>query len=178
MLHELLSAPLVAMIQADALAAKATVEFIQDVGFSEETGKAPALRMAQFRFKKADENNEIKEFEASVPLLSLMPIPSLQIREGKVKLAAKIVDVTVEQSPTRTAPATAAATNVTASSKLLAARKVNLVAKPVASSGSRTQETRSNFDLDIEITMAQADVPLGMEKLFQLMDSAVNEKKS
>lgn len=179
LLHELISAPLVAMVQADALAARATVEFVEDVGFLESAAstagspQAPALRMANFRFRKADETGELKEFEASIPLLALMPIPSLQIREGRVKLAAKIVDVSVETAPA--APSAPPARTV--GSKLLAARRLNFVTKPVASSGSKTQETRGSFDLDIEITMSQADVPVGMEKIFQLMDSAINEKK-
>lgn len=177
LLHELLSAPLVAMIQADALAARATVEFIEDVGFNaEKEGQPPNLRMAQFRFRKADENDQVQEFEAAVPLLSLMPIPSLQIKEGRVKLAAKIVDVTVQSSPPAAAERDAASR--LPASRLLAARKVNLVARPVATSPAQNQERRGTFDLDIEITMTQADVPLGVEKLFQIMDAAINEKKS
>jgi hypothetical protein len=176
-LHELIGAPLVAMIQADAQAARATLEFVETVGFVppaagagvEESGQ---LRMARFRYKKLDENGAVAEFVAEVPILSLLPIPSLQIKEATLKLAAKIVDIAAEKAAP--APTTAATPVFTA----IQARRLQISAKPVSSSGAKTAEVRASFDLDIEIKLGQADIPLGMEKVFQLMDQAIHDEKS
>ena len=168
-LFELLSAPLVAMIQADAQAARATVEFIETVGFvpqaqgSAEDREPGRLRMAHFRYQKLDENNELREFVASVPLLALVPVPALQIKQAKVSLTAKITDVAAEK--------VAAVTP-------LQERRLRVFAKPVAASGAKGQEVRTSFDLEVEISLGQADLPIGMEKMFNLLDQAIRDSKT
>ena len=63
-LFEIIGAPLIAIVQAQAQAARATVEFIEKVGFVEEEASADAevkvgaLRMAEFNYVKPDENGE------------------------------------------------------------------------------------------------------------------------
>ncbi len=175
-LFELLSAPLVAMVQADVQAARTTVDFIESVGFlpeqgpsAEGAGKLGRLRMAEFRYQKVDENGQVSDFTVSVPLLSLVPIPSIQIKQAKVGLTAKITDIVPEK---------AGATRAVSSSTVLAARRLDILAKPVSASGAKGQETRGSFDLEVEITLGQADVTVGMEKIFQLLDQAVAEKKT
>lgn len=181
-LFELLSAPLVAMIQADAMTARAALEFIQTAGFLPpaagetvpEAEPAGRLRMAEFRYKKLDENNELSEFVASVPVLSLVPIPSLQIKDAKVALSAKITDV-VEPTKTEAAPA---ATRIRPTVSLVEARPLQVMAKPVSSSGAKGQEIRGSYDLDIQISLGQADIASGMEKIFGLMDRAIQDTKA
>jgi len=184
-LYELLGAPLTAMIRADAEAAKTTLEYIETVGFEEgepQTDEQPEtesrLRMASFRYRKLDENNEYTEFETSVPLLSLVPIPALQIKEGKVKLTAKITDV-VEEGPTnrQVVRAAGALRPSTALIGVLEPSRVQLLTKPAATSGSKETETHEAFHLEIEVTMTQADIPLGLERLFNVMDQAIREEK-
>lgn len=182
-LFELLSAPLVAMVQADAQAARATLEFIQAVGLVEpkegtEAGEgdtqAGRLRMAQIRYQKLDENNQVTEFVASIPLLSLVPIPSLQIKDAKVALTAKITDVGEEKAAPAAAPVVASTSLATS----LKARPLRVLAKPVSASGAKNQEVRGSYDLEVEISLGQADVPMGMERVFQLMDQAIQDKKT
>lgn len=189
-LHELLSAPMVAMIQADAQAARATLEFIETVGFLADAS-APGgaddnrLRMARFRYKKLDENGAVAEFVAEVPVLSLVPVPALQIKEAKIALSAKIVDIAVEPAAGGTGTGagggagtgTSPAGSKIAAAGVLASRKLQLLAKPASTSGAKTEEVRTSFDLDIQITLGQADIPLGMEKIFQLMDQAIRDEK-
>jgi hypothetical protein len=189
-LFELLSAPLVAMVQADAQAARATLEFIQAVGLVEpkegtEAGEgdtqAGRLRMAQIRYQKLDENNQVAEFVASVPLLSLVPIPSLQIKDAKVALTAKITDIAEEKAAPAAPAAPAAVAPAVASTSLatsLKARPLRVLAKPVSASGAKNQEVRGSYDLEVEISLGQADVPMGMERVFQLMDQAIQDKKT
>lgn len=188
-LHDLIGATLVAIIEADAQAAQATLEYIETVGFvtpskpeaGEDSIAAGALRMAEFRYRKLDENNEVSEFVASVPVLSLVPIPALQVQDARFKLTAQITDIAAQDkaAPPVNAP-NALATRVAATSIVskLQPRQYQLLTKPVASSGAKDQETRGNFHLEVEITMAQAYLPLGMEKLFNMMDNAIHEEKS
>lgn len=176
-LYELISAPLVAMIRADAEAAKATVDFIESVGFVSDDkagteSSASRLRMAEFRYKKLDENNEVAEFVASVPLLSLVPIPAFQIKQAKVTLSAQITEVVAQKSRASLSPA--AGTSVA----VLRPTDLKVLTKPVATSTSNGQETKGNYHLQMEIQMGQADLPIGMEKLFNMMDQAVRDTKT
>lgn len=188
-LADLIGATLVAIVQADTEAARATLDFIETVGFvppaqqqTTEGGIAAGnLRMAEFRYKKLDENNEVAEFVATVPVLALVPIPALQVKDARFKLAAQITDISQEKpsAPPAPAPATPtalAATNVAAVSRLQPLR-YQLLAKPAAASGAKEQEVRSTFHIELEVTMGQADLPLGMEKLFNLMDQAIQDRK-
>jgi hypothetical protein len=187
-LWELLGATLVAVIQADALAAKATLEFVEGVGFVAPaddgdgaitgTTERGRLRMASFRYSKRDENDEIAEFVAEVPVLSLVPIPALQVKDATFSFAVKIDDITkVEGAPTAEEPTTTAAP----ASRLvqwLRPTDTQLIARPAAASGRKTQETRSTHHLDVRVTMSQADIPAGMEKIFNLMDQAIQDRKA
>jgi hypothetical protein len=184
-LHELIGAPLVAMIRADAQAARATVEFIEAVGLvppeevSEGRGdstQAGSLRMASFRYKKLDENNEISEFVALVPVLSLVPVPAIQIKEAKISFSAKISDIVQEQDDGGARDASAAPLP---QGRLISylPRKMELITKPVASSGTKDNKVRGAYHLDVEISMGQADIPLGLEQVFTLMDQAIRDEK-
>jgi hypothetical protein len=192
-LHELLGATLVAVVQADALAAKATLEYIETVGFAEATESetedseaeaAGRLRMASFRYKKLDANNDVAEFVAEVPILSLVPIPALQIKDATLSFAVKIDDITkTTDGPTPTPAVAAAASGVGTTTPMrlldeLRPTATQLVARPAASSGAKSQEVRSTHHLELKVTMAQADIPVGMEKIFDLLDQAIQDRKA
>jgi hypothetical protein len=192
-LFELLGSTMVAVVQADALAAKSTLEYIETVGFEPppegaegagETVIAGDLRMARFRYLKRDENDEVAEFVAEVPVLSLVPVPALQVETAKFSLAVKIDDVVkTDTAPAPAATAAAAAAPITAQPRSrilegLRPTETQLVARPAASSSARSQETRSTHHLEIEVTLTQADVTVGMEKIFQLMDNAIVDRKA
>ncbi|MCC6554236.1 MAG: DUF2589 domain-containing protein [Polyangiaceae bacterium] len=180
-LYELLGAPMVAMVKADAQAARATVDFIEAVGFTPDAGAPPEaehprvgrLRMAELTYSKVDERGEVCDFSVSVPLLSLMPIPSIQIKQAKVGLAARITGVVPEQPPGRRTLAAGAAVP-----SWIASPRIEVLARPVASTGARGQEVRGSHDLDIEITLGQADITTGVEKILDLLGQAIHEQKS
>lgn len=185
-LHELIGSTLVAIVRADAEAAKATIEFIQAVGFGdsasedENGNQSNQLRLAEFRYQKRDENDQISEFVALVPILSLVPIPALQTKEARLAFSAKIIDITKDLEEAESASSASRGLTAIRSPRLtqLAPSKFALLAKPVAASGAKDQEIRGSFDLEIELTLGQADLPLGMEKIFNLMDQAIQDEKA
>jgi Protein of unknown function (DUF2589) len=187
-LGELLGSTLVAVIEADALAAKATLEYIETVGFSsppegdeETTGATTAagrLRMAQFQYSKRDETNQVADFVAEVPILSLVPIPALQVQNATFSFALKIDDITKtsdDVAPGGTDP------QLRPTPKLLPfirPAETQIVARPAAASGQKTQEVKSTHHIEVQVTMAQADVTVGMERIFNLLDQAIQDRKA
>jgi hypothetical protein len=160
-LGELLGGTMVAVVQADALAARATLDFVQEVGFvpGADPATTGSLRMAAFRYQKRDEDGQVAEFVTEVPVLSLVTIPALQVKEATFSFIAKIDEIQRtggDAAPTST----------------------RLIARPAAASGARTEEVRSSHHLQVQITMAQADVTVGMERVFQLMDEAIRDRKA
>lgn len=178
-LGEFIGSSLAAIVQADAQAAQTTLEFIETVGFvasseSEDPGAVETgqLRMAEFRYSKLDENQEVAEFTAAVPLLSLVPIPAIQIKDAKLSFAAKITDIARESPKSRSTPADARGKTV------LSASRHRLLTKPVASAGSKNEQVRGSFHFEIELSLTRADLPLGVEKILNLMDQAIRDTKS
>lgn len=94
-LYQLIGAPLMAMVQGQAQAAQATAEFIDRIGFMPEDadGGARRLRMIAFHYTRPDMDGKSRRWRLEVPLLSLVPIPAIQIREGEIEFAVKISDV-------------------------------------------------------------------------------------
>ena len=106
--EQLIGAPLKAAIEAQALAAQSTIEFIQKIGFKTPAGgfepddmimadtasdaNAGELRNVTFRYTKKDETDQPKEFVLTVPLLAITPIPYIRIDEMTIDFSAKLTD--------------------------------------------------------------------------------------
>src|SRR5262245_7438927 len=90
----LIGAPMKAAIEAQALAAQTTIDFIHKVGFkqpraqdsdplmsdTEENADFGELRNVTFTYDKKDETDgEDATFSLTVPLLAVVPIPYIRI---------------------------------------------------------------------------------------------------
>jgi hypothetical protein len=177
-LHDLIGAPIVAVVRAQAEAARATVEFVEAVGLtadrvSEED--AGALRMAEFRYTKPDENGSPAEFVARVPVLSLVPIPALQIRTARLSFAARITDAVSEPPPP---PARGAKRLATAASTLPRPSRIQFRGGLAPARRDPSGRTEGRVEMTIEIELEQAPVAAGLEKVLQIMDLAVRDERS
>lgn len=172
-LFEIIGAPLAAMVQAEAQATRATVEYIKEVGFlggDEEGGdELGDLRLARFAYNKPDESGDPATFEAEVPVLSLVPIPGIRIRDARVAFTVKINDAYTENTSTSTGGGGGAGGWL---KPALTQFRGSLSAK---SKGDA--EVRGAYELDIEINLEQMPVAPGLEKLLTTFDQAINEKQ-
>lgn len=92
-LYQLIGAPLMAMVQGQAQAAQATAEFIERIGFVADGNSTRRLRMIAFHYTRRGPDGKPRPWRLEVPLLSLVPIPAIQIREGHIEFAVRISDV-------------------------------------------------------------------------------------
>jgi hypothetical protein len=166
--HQILGAPLVAIIEAEALAARATADFIADVGFvrngKEKETSVGQLRSVTFTYRKQDiDGNDVEE-EIELPLLSLLPIPMLQIKDASVKFNLKITD---------TDPQSVRDTSKTAPLETISRKSPTLMAS-LRSTDSKG--VTANADMQVEINIKQSDIPAGLQKLFQVMENAVQSR--
>ena len=85
--ENLIGAPLKASVDASEQLAKSTADFIQNIYFDKNE-----QRTVSFKYKiKNDENNIIN---INVPLLALVPIPSLNMDEVNILFDMEVKDTT------------------------------------------------------------------------------------
>jgi hypothetical protein len=181
-LYQLIGAPLHALIDAESQAAEATASFIERVGFRrpppadrtagppegsprppEERDELGNLRMVTFRYQRPGAEGP-RTLRVDVPLLSLLPIPALQIKDARLEFFVKIVDVE-SRGPAR--PASSQLAPVEAD----AAERIDF--KAVVGRGEGAQQRSLDMRMKLLINVEQADIPAGMAKLFNLMEQNI-----
>lgn len=172
-LYQLMGAPLQALVEAETNAAFATARFIREVGFSkkivqdgekdiEDFGE---LRLVTFKHERIDQDGQKRTYKVEVPLLSLVPIPALQIKDADLDFFVKIID-----SP-----------KITETTERQEMEKKELFqgfseSPPRELKGmigrSQTDVSRKSaldMQIKVKIRMEQADIPAGLGRLFNLM---------
>jgi len=167
-ISEFLGSLLASVVNAQAQSARATVAFIDDVGF-EDTPEGDRMRMVTLRYKKRDENDEITEFEVAVPLLALVNVPSLAVSEAKLSFSYDVVSAAAAPDST-----SGDGSNV---GKAIGPRPaiVKGIARKKTTGDAPSAKVTAAIDLDV--TLAQQEVPIGVERLFDLAELGITEDK-
>ncbi len=160
---EILAGPMLALIQADTIAAQASAEFIENVGFVNggANGNFGDMRMITFTYQKQNIGDPPETVTLQVPLLSLIPIPLLQVREADIDFGIEITDTQssgLAQSHLRTS-----AGNLT-----------YLDGNRTAMQAILREQTDTHIQMKMKVTFAQADIPSGLSRLFQVMDNSLS----
>jgi len=149
-LADLLGALLGSIISAQAQSARATVDFVEDIGF-EATAAGERLRTVKVQYRKKDEDGMPAEFEVEVPLLAMVNVPSLIIRQAKLSFSYDVVTVG--------GPAEAPDRELIGNAKL--AKLTGLLRKKTT--GASTVAERQTMAVDVDVTIEQQDLPIGVE---------------
>ena len=170
--YQLIGSPIVAMIQAEALAAQASAEFIETVGFVKnnanqvEFGK---LKTITFNFKKQNVNGSEDDCEVTVPLLSILPIPLLQIKDATIEFNLKLTDVT-QIKPVKER-------RVISPNKSFRGDNLIFLKGIYGTTYLKEKNTKTDIDMKVKINISQSDIPVGLSKLFQIFDIAISSKQ-
>lgn len=153
-----------ALVDAQARAARTTVEFIDEVGFLPPPagGGAPALRTVEFTYRKRDENDQEATFQVSLPLLGMVDIPLIAIRRAKIDLEFEVSSV--EES-----------TNRAAEQPALPGLRVPVMKGRVLS-GRRSTDERGTIKISVEVE--KAELPPALARSLDILEVAANERKS
>jgi len=190
-LSQLIGAPLLALIQAESQAAQATAEFIENIGFerasSDDTNNADdqennnslgQLKMATFSNQMKGQNGELKEMKVQVPLLSLIPIPALQIKDAELEFYVKILDFRKEESLSKMQKSFSTRKSIEHNDdqdqdaeKPMLNERIQL--RAAMGRGPSTHQSSMESQVRIKINMTQADIPSGLSKLFHIMEQSI-----
>lgn len=186
---ELIGAPMTASIEAQALAAQSTVEFIQKIGFKTDQDLEPEnmlfedmnadadagdLRYVTFRYEKLDENDDETRFSLTVPLLSIVPIPNLQIDEVSIDFSAKLTDKIVRTTKSGFQLQTDATGKYGGFwSPVKASFRVSATYSRQSAVASMAQR---EYRMEVQVRASQAPMPAGMSRVLDILEDAISDK--
>jgi hypothetical protein len=183
----LIGSPMKAAIEAQALAAKTTIDFIEKVGFvpksddddmmfADETKDADAgkVRNVTFTYSKTDENGNPKDMMLSVPILSIVPIPYIRIDEMTIHFTAKLNDTIQNTTKTDFKLSTETSGSYKAWwSPISVDMRTSMSLE--ASQASKSKFVRE-YTMDINVRAVQDDMPAGLTKILNILEKLVLEK--
>lgn len=192
----IIGGPLVAAVEAQAKAARSTVDFIQSVAYQplavDDQGQTDnnaerKLQTVEFIYKRGgldksgdDDNSPDNEVELSVPLLVIVPIPYIRIDDMTIQFKANISAETASQDTTTSGSTTNLNANVTGKygwgpAKVEASFTAAYSAKKDSTSAANSRYA-VEYTMDIYVHAVQDDIPAGMQKVLNLLNESMKGK--
>lgn len=186
----LIGAPMTAAVEAQALAAQSSVNFIRTVGFKnpdqndsddEESTGWGDTRYVEFTYttRETDEDTP-REAKVNVPLLTIVPIPYLRIDDMTIDFTSKITEEMIHKKDEKTDVKSDSSLNVEYK-KFLSPVKVGFkssLSVKHSSSSSTTNRYKTEHTININVRAVQDDIPGGMSRVLDLLESGIKEKES
>ncbi len=198
----IIGAPLRAAIQAQELAAKTTVEFINSVGFKEEVDeseedefsieaevrdieKERELRNLTFTYSRADESGEDK-CTLKVPLLTVVPIPYLRIEEMTIDYSISINEQETsiqKQKAQLEKTSTASRSGYSRYRSWWRYRRYGwhgyrgTYSRKHESSSARRTRFESTTTMNVNVRAVQDDLPAGLTKVLSILEDLITESR-
>ncbi len=183
----LIGAPLKASIEAQALAAKTTIEFIEKVGFIpadtdqdmlfiDETKDADAgeVRNVTFSYKKIDENEDEKEVELTVPILAIVPIPYIRLEEVNIDFTAKLND-TIQHTTKTSFKLDSSVSGKFKSWWSPISLEFRTSMSYETARATAAKYTR-DYTMNVAVRAVQDDMPAGLSRVLDLLEQTIKEK--
>jgi hypothetical protein len=181
-----------AAIEAQALAAQSTIEFIQKVGFKTPSGgfepddmvfgdtsadaDAGELRNVTFTYEKKDETDTIGSFTLQVPLLAITPIPYLRIDEMTIDFSAKLTDSIQRNTSTSFSLNTSTSGSYSA---FWSPIKLDFRVSATFNTKTATQASeKREYRMDIHVRAVQDEMPAGLNKVLDILEDAIQDTKT
>ena len=165
--------PLVAAIEAQAKAARSTVDFIQAVAFTPtSTAANKELQMVDFVYRSGGADTRL-----SVPLLVIVPIPYIRIDDMTIQFKANISAETTSADTTTVGDSTAVNANVSGSygwgpAKVQASFSAAYSAKKDSTSAANSKYA-VEYTMDVYVHAVQDDMPAGMQKVLNILNESI-----
>ncbi len=164
--RKMIGGPLQAAVDAQVASSLATVNFINAVGFQEAQGGGPReLVMVDFTHKRSDVNDDGTPKETTinvkVPLLAMLPIPSLRIEHV-------IIDFNVKLNSVQTSTVS---TSIGVDASVQGGWgpvnfKVSASFQRKATTGV---EVKKEYALNVNVKAVQDEIPAGLEKILGML---------
>jgi len=148
-LSKLIGALIRDVVDADGMAARATADFIQSVGF--DKGE---LRMVQFTYEQPNQSGVMKKYVVSVPLLTIVPIPLLGVEEAELSFTTTVVEMSSDE------------------------KEVPMLLAKVAPSSGGDGGNQDQANITFTVKMSRTDMPVGISNVMGLLGNKVRIAES
>ena len=173
-MDQLIGGPLKAACSAQVLLAKASSDFIKDVGLdTDATGKVMTARTVDFSFNKpvqdADGTTKMEKVDLQVPLLAILNTPSLSVKEVDVQFTMEVKS------------STSSKTTSDSKADLTAHAKYNAglfscdvtVHGSVANHSENSRKSDNSAKYDVKVVARDDGPPEGLMKVLDMLNDAI-----
>lgn len=172
-LQQLILAPIAAVIRADYMAARQFVELLRQFGFVPPPGAKDdylgELRMVRFSYEQVDQNGNPTVRVFSVPAISLIPLPLLEVKDATFEFGVHLLSRETEPSPEP--PPTGDAQDLEPNPSRHHWRAIIARGSATRSSSNTGIDLSPHIEanLDAKIVVGQAGIPAGIANLLALV---------
>lgn len=160
--------PLQAAVDAQNSASLAQVDFIQSVGFKDagsgnDTHKEVVYVDFEYQKNTGGESSETRKI--SVPLLTMLNVPSIRIDEITIDFNAKLTSV-----ETRDTSETIGVDSSLSAGCKLASLKVSASYKKTTNTGSNVEKT---YSMSVHVRAVNDEIPAGLDRILTLLEGEI-----
>lgn len=176
----LIGAPMTAAVEAQALAAQSSIDFIRSVGFESDTDDTAfgAVRQVAFTYSRRNTDTGADQtVTLNVPLLTIVPIPYLRIDELTIDFTSKITEEMIRTTKRDNSTTANAELSINYSS-FLSPVKVGFkasVSTKHSSSSATSNRYKTEHTININVRAVQDDLPAGMSRVLDILESGIKE---
>lgn len=168
-LQQLIAGPLIATVEADSLSTQQYLDYLMRIAFESYdpvTGKTGKIRTLTFSFTEQDINGAQKK-SVNIPLLTLVPLPLLQIQEADFDFDIKILDAFCENMEEKFSVKQGIGVK---EPQETVGFKMRASLAPQQSSIGQGGELQQSLaaNMKVKVKMRQADMPAGLSNLLHL----------
>lgn len=176
-LKDLISGPLVATIDADSISTRRYLNYLLDLTFESydrKTGKAGKMRTLDFTYQTQDVGGPHTQ-RISIPLLTLVPLPLLQVKEADFDFDIQIVDALSADNDAAFSLKNGSSPEEEESTEGV---KLRVSMAQASREGKTTEGVRKSLtaNMKVKVRMQQADMPGGLSNLLHLTTSNVQSE--
>lgn len=171
-LKDLISGPLVATIDADSISSRRYLNYLFELAFDsydKDTGKVGELRTLEFKYKSQDAGGTHYQ-SIKIPILTLVPLPLLQVKEANFDFNIQIIDaISTDSKGTFSLKNKAGSTN-SDTSMYDEGIKLRVTMAERKADGSLRSSSKQSLaaNMKVNVKMEQADMPAGLLNLLHL----------
>jgi hypothetical protein len=172
-MDQLIGGPLKAACNAQTLLAKASSDFIKDVGLNADTGGNMSARTVDFSFNKPvqdpDGTTKLEKVDLQVPLLAIVNTPSLSVKEVDVNFTMEVKSSTSSKTTSDT------------KAELTAHAKYNAglfscdvtIHGSVANHSENSRKSDNSAKYDVKVVARDDGPPEGLMKVLDMLNDAI-----
>lgn len=168
-LQQLIAGPLVSTIEADTLSSRRYLEMLQLIAFEDVTeGDRNIRRLRTLKFAYQETNvNGYRNKVVSIPLVTLLPLPLLQIKEADFDFDINILDA-VSSGTVESFDYGEGKIEQNNENRRPFRLRASLAPKSGSGSYSNKSEQQLSANMKVHVKMRQADMPAGLSNLLRL----------